>query len=104
MTRAALLVALLAVPMVARAGAWTRDEGHFYIGATYLRISTARYHGVDFHVIDIRPYTQHVVGLYGEVGLVSRWVTATVEGTLYRRNELTSQGYTEGIGDFRVGL
>jgi hypothetical protein len=94
----------LLAPWLARASAWTRDEGHFYIGTSYQRIATARYYAADFHVVDINPYEQHVVGFYGEVGLLSRWLTGTVEGTLYRRNRLVGSGYTEGVGDFRVGL
>jgi hypothetical protein len=97
-------LALVLLPARARAGAWTRDEGRFLLAASYLRISTTRYYGPDFRVIPIRPYTQQVVGLYGELGLVSRWLTAVVEGTIYRRNDLVDQGYTEGVGDFRVGL
>jgi hypothetical protein len=91
-------------PSLAHANPWTREQGHFYLSTSYFHISTARYYGVDFNVIPIRPYTQQVVGIFGEVGLITRWLTATVEGTLYRRNELVGQGYTEGVGDFRVGL
>jgi hypothetical protein len=106
---AALLAAVLAAglagaPRRARAGAWTRDEGHFYVNTSYLRIATRRYFAPDFSVVDINPYEQHVVSLYGEVGLITRWLTGTLEGTLYRRNRLVNQGYTEGVGDFRVGL
>jgi hypothetical protein len=106
-TRRLVALALLAVslwPAGARAGAWTRDEGRFLVATSYQQLATTSYYGPDFNVIPIRPYTQHVVGLYGELGLVSRWLTAAVEGTLYRRNDLIDQGYTEGVGDFRVGL
>jgi hypothetical protein len=100
--RAALLVLLL--PSLASAGPWTRDAGHFYLGLNYQRIAATRLFGPDFKQVAILPYEQHLVGLYGEVGIIDRWLTASVEGTLYRRGMLKDQGYTEGLGDFRVGL
>src|SRR5262249_55988785 len=48
-------------------------------------------------------YTQHTLSFYGEVGLISRWLTATLEGQLYRRNILDGQGFTDGMGDLRIG-
>ncbi len=97
------LLAVLLFPSLAQAGAWTRDQGHFYLGASYSYLGTDRFYDPDFKVVPIVPYTQHVVGLYGEVGILSRWLTATVEGTLYRRGEIAKQGYTEGVGDWRLG-
>lgn len=95
----------------ARAGAWTRDKGHFYLNLNYSRIAAKGFFGLDYNVYPMRQpgdpanviYEQHALGLYGEVGLLSRWLTATVEGQLYRRNVSTGQGFTEGLGDLRVG-
>jgi hypothetical protein len=99
-----LLALIVTCSSTAKAGPWTRDQGHFYLNTSYSRIATDHYYGPDFHVVPILPYTQQVVGVYGEVGILSRWLTATVEGTLYRRNAISGQGYTEGVGDWRVGV
>src|SRR4051812_26282799 len=98
------LALLLLAPSLAAANPWTRDQGHFFLAANYSRIATSSYFAPDFKTIPIVPYEQHVVSLYGEVGLYSRWLTATVEGTLYRRSRIVGEGYTEGVGDWRVGL
>jgi hypothetical protein len=104
MRRAALALALLvAAPSLVLAGAWTRDQGHFYLNTSYSRIAATSFFSPGFNVIPIAPYEQHVLGFYGEVGVISRWLTLTLDGTLYRRNILPQSGFTEGIGDFRVG-
>ena len=41
-------------------------------------------------------------GVYGEFGVVSRWLTATVESTLVRDNAQAG-AHTNGIGDWRLG-
>jgi hypothetical protein len=102
--RALVVVALVAAPSLARAGAWTEEQGHFYLSAAWLGISTDRYFGPDFKPVAINRYTQNLVGVFGEVGILTRWLTATVEGTAYRRNLIADQGYTEGLGDWRLGL
>lgn len=99
-----LILACLLMPSVARAGAWTLDRGHFYLNTSYSRIAASSFYGADFNKVSIMPYTQQVWGWYGEVGLMSRWLTATVDGTLYRRNGIARQGFTEGVGDWRLGL
>jgi hypothetical protein len=102
MTRLAVLMMLLS--QSASAGPWTRDPGHFYVGTSYQRIAAEKLFSPDFNQTPIRRYEQHLVYLYSEVGLVKRWLTASVEGTLYRRGEIRDQGYTEGFGDARLGL
>jgi hypothetical protein len=99
----ALLAFVLAWPAVAAAGPWTRDAGHFFVGTSYLRIAATKFYGPDFTIVPIRPYEQDVVTFYGEVGVVSRWLTVVVDGVPYRRNELVGQGRTDGVGDWRVG-
>lgn len=96
----------------AHAGAWTRDRGSTYINLSYSRIATNAYFGSDFKPTPFSArYTQHSLGLYAEYGLLTRWLTATFEGQLYRRSSLELQGgadafygYTEGLGDVRLGL
>jgi hypothetical protein len=96
-------VALLAGGAVAHAGPWTRDAGHHYLNLSYQRIATSTLFSPDFSKVAIPPYEQHQLGFYGEVGVVSRWLTATIEGTLYRKNRLVGQGATDGVGDLRLG-
>ncbi len=91
-------------PVPAAAGPFQRDQGHFYVGVSYYRIATDSLYAPDFQVVPILPYDQQVASLYGEVGLITRWLTATVDGTLYRRNHIQGQGYTQGMGDWRFGL
>ncbi len=98
-----LALALLLLPSLAHAGAWTRDQGHFYVGTSYLRISAEKYYSPDFSVVPIVPYSQHVWSFYSEVGIIRRWLTATIEGTLFRWNGIEEMGHTYGLGDWRVG-
>lgn len=101
--RLALLWILIA-PTAALAGPWTRDAGHFYLGTSYLHIAANEYYGPDFSIVPIRPYEQQVVSFYGEVGVVTRWLTLVVDGVPYRYNALIGQGYTQGVGDWRFGV
>jgi hypothetical protein len=100
--RLALLVLLLR-PDAAIAGPWTRDAGHFYLSTSYLRIAANDFYGPDFSIVPIRPYDQQLVSFYGEVGVITRWLTLAVDGVPYRYNELVGQGYTQGVGDWRIG-
>lgn len=111
MNRALVLALVSAWPVTAQAGAWTRDQGHFYVNLNYSRIAATGFFGADFQIYPKRLpgdpqtviYEQHVLGIYGEVGILSRWLTATVEGQLYRHNLAPGQGYTGGLGDLRFG-
>ncbi|MEM9863212.1 MAG: hypothetical protein AAF938_16575, partial [Myxococcota bacterium] len=49
-------------------------------------------------------YRQHSLALYAELGIVDRWLMATLDGEIFRRNVIPDQGATSGIGDLRVGL
>lgn len=100
--RLALVIVMLQ-PAVAFAGPWTRDAGHFYLSTSYLRIAARSFYGPDFSIVPIRPYEQQLVSFYGEVGVVTRWLTLAVDGVAYRHNELIGQGYTQGVGDWRIG-
>jgi len=102
-TVAATLFACLLLPGSARAGAWTRDAGHFYLQASYLHLSATSFYGSDGSPVPIRPYRQDVLSVFAEVGAIDRWLTFTVDGTAYRRNELVAQGVTDGVGDWRLG-
>jgi hypothetical protein len=99
------IVALLAVPATAEAGPWTREAGQTFLSIAYSRIAAQSVYGPDFsHQPLGAHYEQHAVQLYGEVGLVSRWLTATVEQQIFRFNRLRDQGATYGVGDMRLGF
>ncbi|HUS64989.1 MAG TPA: hypothetical protein VMZ28_10625 [Kofleriaceae bacterium] len=102
--KAAIIALVLASSTLAHAGPWTRDQGHFYLNTSYSRISATSFYNPEFKRIPLSPYVQHVWGLYGEVGIVSRWLTATVDAVLFRHNGLVDKGATYGMGDWRVGL
>lgn len=97
----ALALALLSATR-AFAGAWTRDAGHGYVATGWSRIAATSVFGRDGTTQPIAPYEQNLWGLYGEVGLVSRWLTATVESTPVRDNAQAGE-HTVGMGDWRVG-
>lgn len=100
---AVLILSLL--PQAAEAGPWTRDRGSAFISLSYGRIATSRLFGTDFSIQPLgATYVQQAVQLYGEVGLVDRWLTATFESQIFRHNQLIDQGATYGIGDMRLGF
>lgn len=104
--RGALLCAAL-TPLAsetAHAGPWTRDAGHLYLNLSYSRIAAKRLFLPDGSIGDIAPYQQHAAQIYGEVGLIDRWLTASLEGQFLRYNQLTGQGATFGAGDLRIGF
>lgn len=101
--RSTIFFCLLALPTVAHAGAWTRDQGHFYLNLNYSNITANAFHS-PFGTVPINPYSQNLLSFYGEVGILTRWLTATVDANLFRRNELKDKGATQGFGDMRVGL
>src|SRR5213075_1399548 len=53
--------------------------------------------------IPIIPYSKQLIGLYGELGIVDRWLTLSADATLFRFNRLEDQGSTRGLGDLRIG-
>jgi hypothetical protein len=110
--RVLLLLGVLLLPATAAAGAWTRDRGHFYANLSYSRISTNKLFSLKGPVETFgSTYTQHVLGHYAEVGIVSRWLTATVEWQAYRNSSIANadpasglrRAMVDGIGDLRLG-
>lgn len=96
---------LLFLPAVAAAGPWTRDAGSAFLSVAYARIASNGIFGTDFSVQPLGArYEQHAVQLYGEVGLINRWLTLTVEQQILRYNRLVDQGATYGVGDLRMGF
>lgn len=96
---------LTLVPAAASAGPWTRDAGHAFFSLSYGRIASNNIFGADFSVQPLGArYEQHALQFYGEVGLISRWLTVTVEQQLLRYGRLLGQGDTYGVGDLRMGF
>jgi len=101
----AAVLGSIVIPQRASAQAWTRDQGHFYANLSYRYLAAGSLYGPDFHSRPIAStYRQHVVGVYGEVGLVSRWLTAQISSEAFRYEGLDDQGSTYGMGDARIGL
>ena len=106
----ALCVVILAQAAIAsrlEANPWTRDQGSYYVNLNYSSISATSYYGPDLGADRISlgtQYSQHSVGLYGEVGLLTRWLTLTFDATLFRQSGLEDRGATRGFGDMRIGL
>jgi hypothetical protein len=92
----------VAFAAAAHAGPWTRDAGTGYVATGWSRIAATGVFTGDGSVAPIARYEQNAWNLYGEVGLISRWLTATIESTLVRDN-VQSDAHTTGIGDWRLG-
>lgn len=101
-----LLLAAVLLPSSVHAQAWTRDAGSAYVQFSHLYIRASSFYAPDGNTFALLrgDYVQHVVGFYGEVGLVDRWLMMTLEGELFRRNILKNQGATAGFGDLRAGF
>lgn len=101
-----LFLPLLLLPLLAErasARAWTRDAGDGLIRLSYSTLGTKRFYGADGERLDIPAYRQHTVDLFAELGVVDRWLTLSLEGTVYRANTLDGYGSSQGVGDLRVG-
>lgn len=121
-TAAGALAALLIQALPANANPWTRDSGNVYLNLNYSLIAASGVYLPDGGRRDFPDndrdgnpdrYLQHTVGLYSEIGVIDRWLTATVNLTLLRHSSLTQQASDEsfaqrisavGAGDMAVGL
>ena len=96
------LLALVSPP--AQAGPWTRDRGHFFVSTSYFRIAAKREGDLDTTGrIVIGPYLQHLAAFYGELGLIDRFLTVSVDGTVYRQSR-SRELQAGGVGDWRIGF
>ncbi len=102
------LIALATLPLLtpeaASAQAWIREPGSAYVNLGYRFIRADQFFGPDGETVSLNPYRQHALSVYGEVGIVRRWLMATIDGELVRRNVLVDRGATTGLGDIRIGL
>lgn len=103
--RTLLLVGtLLMAAHTAHAGAWTRDQGHFYLNLNYGLISGSSIYNAKFGKTQLlNKYTQHTLGVYAEVGVIDRWLTLVLDWTALRANVLANQGRVLGVSDMRIG-
>jgi hypothetical protein len=100
--RAALAALVVAVAAPAHAGPWTRDAASGFVATGWSYIASTRVFAGDGATEPIPRYEQNAWNVYGELGLISRWLTATVESTLVRDN-VQSATHTTGMGDWRFG-
>ncbi len=96
-------LSILLLASSASAQAWTRDQGSGYVNLNYRLIAADEIYDPDGNERSIPDYKQHAIGIYGEVGVIDRYLTLTFDGELYRRNVLEDMGATQGLGDLRVG-
>ena len=102
---AALTLAVVLLPAgSAGAQAWTRDQGSTYLSLNHRLISADDYYAPNGEKTPLaRTFTQHSLSFYGEVGVIDRWLTLSLQGELFRKNILDEAGATSGLGDLRVG-
>ena len=99
-----LLMLCLSASQQARAQAWIRDPGHAYVKLGYRLIRATSIYGPDGNTRPVGDgYRQHALGFYGELGVVERWLSLSLDGDLFRRSVLVNQGATAGLGDLRLG-
>ncbi|MEM9187909.1 MAG: hypothetical protein AAGF12_01935 [Myxococcota bacterium] len=97
-----VLVATVAAPSVADAQAWIRDPGGGYVQVSYRYLPSDSFFGADGNSVPSAEFEQHTVGLYGEIGVIERWLMFTLESEIFRRNVLVDQGAVTGLGDTRI--
>lgn len=102
---AALIGVMLAWSSPALAQAWTRDQGRGYLNVSLNHVASSEVYGASLEPqVLATTYRQVTLGVYGELGLVDRWLTLSVSAELLRHNSLAEQATALGLGDARVGL
>lgn len=87
----------------AEAQPWIRPAGDAYVNVNYRYLTANQFFTSDGDRVPSADFRQHALGLYGELGVVDRWLMLTVDGDLFRRNVLPGQGAITGLGDIRLG-
>ncbi|MEL6179046.1 MAG: hypothetical protein AAFS10_08835, partial [Myxococcota bacterium] len=88
----------------ASAQAWIREPGSGFVDISYRTVSGDTFFDANGNSRELAStFNQTTVNLYGELGVVERWLQVSVSGELFRRNALEEQGATPGLGDFRLG-
>jgi hypothetical protein len=104
---AGLATALAASPAVAQT--MLREAGSAYFNFGGQVQNGDRFFEVTGDSAEIAPLDLTILTLYGEVGIVDRWLMVTFSSQLFRRNSVTNdavqaQGIVRGVGDSRIGL
>ncbi len=99
-----LLLATLSVTSSVQAQAWTREQGSYYLSLNYRLIVADQFYGPDFNTVPVADFEQHILGLFAQVGVISRWLTVSLDSELLRHSEIDDQGATTGLGDTRLGF
>lgn len=105
------LLLLALAPQRVYAGAWTRDQGQLYVNLNYSRIAARGFFQLDGQIVNFgSTYTQHQLAFYGEVGVISRWLTLQAEWQALRVATLDNPDPVDGFhaastasGDLRLG-
>lgn len=104
MASGALAAVVATSPNSASAQSEVRARGTAYVNLSLQFQSGDSFFAADGTSREGRNLEQTIVSAYGEVGLVDRWLMVTVSADLLRRNVLTEQGATTGLGDLRLGV
>lgn len=88
----------------ANAQSSVRNQGSGYLNLSVQTQSGNEFFNADGEVREGRNLQQTILSFYGEIGLVDRWLMLSMSSELLRRNVLTDQGATTGLGDLRLGL
>ncbi|MEM1023723.1 MAG: hypothetical protein AAF627_15200 [Myxococcota bacterium] len=102
----ALFGLLLSTPAQAQIEVRGPLEGYIQLGGRFQSAESLL--GTGGRTIETADIDVATVQLYGELGLIDRWLMLTLEGELFRRNAITNQGAgfggaASGLGDLRIG-
>jgi len=96
---------LLSLPSEASAQAWVRESGSGFVDLSFRNVAGTGFYDGSGEIAELPDtFRTSTLNLYSEVGILDRWLQATLTGEIYRRNQLDNQGRTESFGDLRLGL
>lgn len=90
-----------ASPVLAQSQVRDPGSGYFNLGLQFQ--SSNRFFSSEGEVREGRTLEQLILSAYAEVGVIERWLMLSLSADLLRRNVLTDQGATTGLGDLRLG-
>ena len=75
-----VLLGLIGTAGPVAASPWTKPAASYYLNLSYARIRASTYFDSVGAVRDLSaPYSQQVLALYAEVGVVDRWLTVVAD-------------------------
>lgn len=96
-------VAFIGTAGTAQAQSEVRGQGAVYLNLSVQYQTGDRFFSAEGASREGRTLQQTILSAYGEVGVLDRWLMLTLSADLLRRNVLTEQGATTGLGDLRLG-